>query len=516
MDTTERAMDYLSKELVVDRNIVTFRSLSRALGIHVNDAKVELARYHTAFKDTPDAAHATYIITGYPKRSEQGRNDMEVDDVGDEYDDEDVEETKIALVSEAALADEKEEYYKVYSCYIHTLSPSPIREPDLICEPNQQIRGTEKQNGRDFALIVGRITGPHVKLRSKKSKALASTSTGASSSKAKSRFPPLKKPGLAKPAKPDSGGKDQVKDKERPKDTEKDKGKEKGKEAEKAKEDKQTLKARPSGKLDFSKASTKPKPAPVPKAEPKAKPPPPPQKEEEEESEESQPKPKVQEPKAKFGPPKRRPSKRAPSDEEDKLLKVEPKRGMKRKSAILFSDSEDDASSPASATTPPSSNPASRGTSIGATAAVTRGRAKRGVIFSSDEDEDLAPKPQPKEEEIPAVDDDAMAVDEDFEPAVKAKPKRKPKKEIPVGKNGLKKKRVVKQRTTFDEKGYMVTEDFSDYESVDEEEPEPVKEKAAGRKKAPPKEGTSKGLRPSEPKAKKVGGQQSLKNFFAK
>lgn len=75
---------------------------------------------------------------------------------------------------------------------------------------------------------------------------------------------------------------------------------------------------------------------------------------------------------------------------------------------------------------------------------------------------DLAPKPAPK--------------------------KRRPKKVIPVGKNGLKKRRVMKSRSTVDDKGYMgesesfrpktspsschfasVFDDYSSYESVDEE-----------------------------------------------
>lgn len=37
----------------------------------------------------------------------------------------------------------------------------------------------------------------------------------------------------------------------------------------------------------------------------------------------------------------------------------------------------------------------------------------------------------------------------------KPKRKRKAKKIIPVGRNGLKKRRVEKTRTEFDEKGYM-------------------------------------------------------------
>jgi DNA polymerase delta subunit 3 len=45
------------------------------------------------------------------------------------------------------------------------------------------------------------------------------------------------------------------------------------------------------------------------------------------------------------------------------------------------------------------------------------------------------------------------------EPAPARKParkaQRKPKKEVPVGRNGLKKKRVVKSRMTTDVKGYF-------------------------------------------------------------
>ena len=50
--------------------------------------------------------------------------------------------------------------------------------------------------------------------------------------------------------------------------------------------------------------------------------------------------------------------------------------------------------------------------------------------------------------------DSAMDEDSD-DPAPKAKPrKRKQKKDIPRGKNGLPKKRIIKSKTDFDEKGY--------------------------------------------------------------
>ena len=47
-----------------------------------------------------------------------------------------------------------------------------------------------------------------------------------------------------------------------------------------------------------------------------------------------------------------------------------------------------------------------------------------------------------------------MVDDSDVEPA-KPKRRRKEKKIVPVGKNGLKKRRVVKSRMKTDEKGYM-------------------------------------------------------------
>jgi DNA polymerase delta subunit 3 len=47
-----------------------------------------------------------------------------------------------------------------------------------------------------------------------------------------------------------------------------------------------------------------------------------------------------------------------------------------------------------------------------------------------------------------------MADEPDLEPVVKPKKKRV-KKVIPVGSNGLKKKRVMKSRTKVDDKGYM-------------------------------------------------------------
>ncbi|KAF8892156.1 hypothetical protein BD779DRAFT_95247 [Infundibulicybe gibba] len=111
--------------------------------------------------------------------------------------------------------------------------------------------------------------------------------------------------------------------------------------------------------------------------------------------------------------------------------------------------------------------------------------------------------------------------------------KRKEKKQVPVGKNGLKQRRVVKSRTMM-RNGYMETEDYSSYESVDEESAPPspatkTRVKSSKKKEKEPQVGTdeptaaqaSKPVRdiPAKPATKTTkkrtnGGQKKLANFF--
>lgn len=174
------------------------------------------------------------------------------------------------------------------------------------------------------------------------------------------------------------------------------------------------------------------------------------------------------------------------------------------------------------------------------------------------DDGEAGEKPQESQEQD-------VEMDEDSDPAPKTKPrKRKEKKVMPIGRNGLKKKRVMKSRMKMDEKGYMgvyypllcphrrsaechylflVTEDYSSYESVDEEEAEAEVKTKAKPKKAPVKRmsepvptdsemeatGTSQEQSGSKPKGKKLapkasqgafksrnstGGQKNIMSFF--
>ncbi|KAF7318003.1 DNA polymerase subunit Cdc27 [Mycena kentingensis (nom. inval.)] len=228
-------------------------------------------------------------------------------------------------------------------------------------------------------------------------------------------------------------------------------------------------------------------------------------------------------------------------------------RGTKRKSALAISDSEGEEESVKVVEKPkpkPKAAPAPAGSSV---------RVRKNVILSDDEDEDvLAPDRKGKgktvvksqeEKDLHALmdidDDEVQRASRSATPAPKDEPdedvemmdaeeksapaprQRKPKKVVPVGRNGLKKKRILKSRSKLDAKGYMVTEDYSEYESVEEEEEPAPKTKARPKAKEKetsevPSKAIAKPSQTTKPKPKPGGGsgslgpQKSIASFFGK
>jgi len=75
-----------------------------------------------------------------------------------------------------------------------------------------------------------------------------------------------------------------------------------------------------------------------------------------------------------------------------------------------------------------------------------KSRPKSKVVESSDEEEQNEPEDP----------EDSMYVDDEPAEVKPKKPRKKvEKKVVPVGRNGLKKKRIVKSRMSLDGKGYM-------------------------------------------------------------
>ncbi|KAF8434194.1 hypothetical protein L210DRAFT_3554341 [Boletus edulis BED1] len=144
----------------------------------------------------------------------------------------------------------------------------------------------------------------------------------------------------------------------------------------------------------------------------------------------------------------------------------------------------------------------------------------------SEESEEEGNKPEKEAIAPPATTEDEES---DHVPVVPKR--RKPRKVALVGRNGLKKRLVIKSRTAMDAKGYMQTEDYSSYESVDEEEEIKPKGKGKGKgketKKASeltnkdeevkPKQEESIGKLKAKPTPKPRGGaakRGGLLNFF--
>ncbi|PBK72434.1 hypothetical protein ARMSODRAFT_954132 [Armillaria solidipes] len=459
--TSKAVDDFLTKQLLIEKNIVTYRSLSRELRVHVNVAKNELAAYYgKASMDCQDVA-ATYVISGILKQETRHDEDMDVDVEeqdnvdSDGYDDEETEpvtECGFTVVGEGDLESAKLRYSQVDAIHIYSLSPSPILDGGFLCVPTEKLRQIDLEKGEELAKIVGTVMSKDIQQvdRSKRSTATK-----------KAPSPPVAGPSKLKAS-------------------------ESLTEAASKPQNKKVQPAK-SGTLNWSKA--KPKAA-------------------KEERKETQVEAKPKQP--------LKPSIAAKADEkpvkkeetETLIKKAQPKRGTKRKSAsALISDSEDDSSSSHSKPPPKKESEV---------------KVKKGVVVSEDEEDDddmpriATRKPSrkvyraarqvdsdaekdllammevdddqvihasrdvqavKKEEEEPSkqCDDDVDMADET---APAPKKKRKEKKVIPVGRNGLKKKRVVKSRESIDAKGYMVTEDYSSYESVDEEEEPPAAAKA--------------------------------------
>ncbi|KAG6910013.1 hypothetical protein DXG01_013735 [Tephrocybe rancida] len=483
---------------------VTYRSLSRELRMHVNTAKNELAVYHDNAPYQSQPSCATYLLCGEVDPSYA--DDVEMD-YGEGEDPEGDWEDDGDEVPQATMLD--------------------LQEAGHICTPTEQIRAADRgKDAKELVKIVGKIVSPNIKI------VHSEPSFGRSKRQPMAGPSKLKKEPSVTVEPPKEQSKIDV-----------DK-KEKGKEKEKPKA---------SGKLDFSRAKPKekkPEPAEAAKVkkekeavekkgrEEK-------EKEKEKAKEREKAKQKEKEEKAEQKEREKEREQSAPIKTTTKKTLEPTKRGTKRKSVLDVSDSDSDARPSKVPSRRPS--PALPQKKEKPKESV---RVKGRALISDDEDEEVV-KPTRKarkaavdsdnedvlammdidDEQVTRVsrvsrapsraDDDDDEEEDDIEMEEKApeadedvdmlddtvskpKPKKRaPKKVVPVGSNGLKKRRVVKSRSTTDAKGYMVFEDYSEYESVEEEEPAPEpKGKAKAKAKAKPKEEEESGGDEPAPAAK--------------
>ncbi|PFH51838.1 hypothetical protein AMATHDRAFT_2741 [Amanita thiersii Skay4041] len=502
--SNQQITDFLTKQLFVERNIVTYRLLSREFGLHVNQAKNELATFHkkAPFLSHPVECHASYLVTGETNVASRTTHSQpqQADDDDNPYVDYEEDKTKEildtefadaelatqvqwALTNEPQLEVVKARYSRLYNVHVYCLSPSILQEHGIMNSVTEKVRAVDNKKDMKAAASVGRIIDPRIQVGMSIQKYIP--------------IPDFISFIQVKPSNQPVAGPS----KERqypPKKVETTKAKEPIKQTQKIKEevapvDKPEEKAKASGKAGFFKA-----------------------KETKESTEKSE--------KAKAK--KQTDSKMFFSAAKSELEKETDNhtRGTKRKSMAQSAkfDSEDGADTDIRASVPYES----LSTTIPEGRREKEARVVGSIVMSDDEegprmqlrrnrrirkvasdvdmagesavrdmmdidDEHVTRASRPSANNIDedtrmqnvntsngAVEGDVKMEMEDEEVVPKAKPKaRKPRKVVPVGRNGLKKKRVVKSRMTLDEKGYTVTVDYSSYESIDEDESEEVQTK---------------------------------------
>ncbi|EOA87597.1 uncharacterized protein SETTUDRAFT_150612 [Exserohilum turcica Et28A] len=217
----ETYKDYLATRILAEHKPVTYRLLSRALKTNVNTAKRMLFEFHKKQNTRkPNSVHATYLITGTPRRSQHANgakrqkgddNDMrsspfissmpEAEEAEDsDYvsgsDDEDtsapkgVKETQVVLVREEELEETREEFEEGASAHIYSLEPGPLEIFGVLSLCNHEaVTQYADEDPLQRWKTYGSIRNQHIKRRTAK----YAPPTASSASK------PAAKP-IAKPA----------------------------------------------------------------------------------------------------------------------------------------------------------------------------------------------------------------------------------------------------------------------------------------------------------------------------
>ncbi|KAH0832838.1 DNA polymerase subunit Cdc27 [Lanmaoa asiatica] len=529
--TTKNARDFLDKELFVKRSVVTFRSLSRELGIHVNDAKNQLQLYYDAVRDTDAPAVPTYLVSGevpaltispHPETQQpDSAMDMDLEFEEDRGEIDVVHQSKVLLVDARTLdgahlvhtgryiiiltlcLDAMSQFSRIYSAHIYSYLRREAQDAGLVCTPSFKVHKADAKGGPTSFSVVGKITGSHVKLRAGtvyQSAASSSkttldvsarvaprtvTRTGAEQQTTKGKAP---SPGTKEHVSTTTTlPKAEPKDKPKPSgklDWSKAKTKEKGSVAEKAREEKK-LKLEPDSTITAKDFSTSKKPGLEPMKSSISK---------SNLSREAMPR-RMQlsyiqrEIRRKHHADTDLESESEPSSAKGKPIAAA---GSSVEKGVVYSDEDDDGEVHSEmslrAMMDIDDGPAMSTLGVRRRRKKKKKKQKKGTRLRK------------KRQRQPATSEDEES---DYAPVVSKK--RKPRKVVPVGRNGLKKRRVTKSRTTTDAKGYMQTEDYSSYESVEEEEEAVTKPKGKGK-------GTKKALEPKveEPKPKGVDKNESI------
>ncbi|KAI0198092.1 DNA polymerase subunit Cdc27 [Astrocystis sublimbata] len=174
---------YLAQKLFTEDQLVTYRLLSRALGIHVNRAKEMLYDFHKWQNEKkPSAVYATYVVYGTkssrPAKPETDGEDVEMTDsqmsVDDAFDApyiDMVPSYTLSLVRQEDLDEALSQYTEVTAIHVYSLAPHPLKDLQILTDVGKQVKKLSKPD-RDLkpAKIYGTIVN-HSMVRRERRKA---------------------------------------------------------------------------------------------------------------------------------------------------------------------------------------------------------------------------------------------------------------------------------------------------------------------------------------------------------
>ncbi|KAL0944604.1 DNA polymerase subunit cdc27 [Colletotrichum truncatum] len=168
---------YLADQILSEEKVVTYRSLSRALKIHVNIAKGMLYEFHRSQNAMrPGTIHATYLVYGIQKVEkvqEDGDVEMASSPPASEPLSEEIVTNTLTLVSGDRLKEVVATYEAVSSFHVYSLAGHPTKELQLLEDVSRQMREQSGDDSASMAEVYGSIANPLVRKRDRKGRAPA-------------------------------------------------------------------------------------------------------------------------------------------------------------------------------------------------------------------------------------------------------------------------------------------------------------------------------------------------------
>ncbi|PGH03322.1 hypothetical protein AJ79_07400 [Helicocarpus griseus UAMH5409] len=176
---------YLAEKVISEQEIVTYRSLSRALKVHSGLAKRMLYDFHRVENaKKPQSVSATYLITGTQIPAQRQALNGHVKDGDDDVmqsspfmssqlaqQEEDADEdsppvTSIILVREEDLSEAKTQFRTISAIFVHSVQPTRLQDLNVLSDIGHDTLESHPEDPLEYGGQCGMILNKNVKRRS--------------------------------------------------------------------------------------------------------------------------------------------------------------------------------------------------------------------------------------------------------------------------------------------------------------------------------------------------------------